>query len=170
MRNALYAGSFDPLTNGHMWVIINTIQLFGKVTIAIAKNPKKNYAFTRKERYGMIMDSLESYNLLKNVEVLDMPNVFLVDFCKTCKCDILIRGVRNSTDFEYEKTMNDVNFKLSDGDVTTVMLCPPPTVAHISSSFVKGIVGLEDWQKHVMQLVPPGSYNRILKKYEESEK
>jgi len=160
---ALYAGSFDPLTYGHTWVIQTASKIFDKIIVAVATNPNKKYSFTKKERVQMIKDT---YRFRSDIEVVSMPNVFLVKFARSLKCKFLIRGVRNFSDYEYEKTMNDVNHSMSGGIITTVVLYPPQNKSFISSSFVKGLIGLDGWRDAVKGYVPDEVFHKYIdKKY-----
>ncbi len=105
---AVFAASLDPITIGHLWVIESASSLFDKVIIAVGKNPSKanKYTFSEEERIKM---AKECTSHIKNVEVLSMQNYYLADFAKEVNANYLIRGIRNSSDFEIEQTIRNVN-------------------------------------------------------------
>jgi pantetheine-phosphate adenylyltransferase len=140
MRNriAVYPGSFDPITNGHIDLVDRTLAFVDKVVIAVADHSRKNLLFTTEERVGLIM-SIYSKN--KNVEV-DRFSGLLVDYLKKKQINIILRGLRAVSDFEYEFQMVLANRRLNR-KVETVFLMPGEEFVFISSSIVKEIAGLK---------------------------
>lgn len=150
MRKAVYAGSFDPVTRGHLWMIDQAAKLFDSLVVAVGDNYKKNYTFTLEQRVGFLQDLTCQYS---NIEVSHFTNEFLVNYAKRVGVNYIVRGIRNSQDYEFEKTMRHVNSDL-DINITTVFLLPPRHFAEVSSSMVKGLVGSDGWEDVVTQYVP----------------
>ena len=133
-KNAIYAGSFDPITLGHLNVIKKASKMFDKVIIGVLVNSKKNSLFTLDERKEQIQKIIEDSNLY-NVEVQTFDGL-TVDFAKQNNAKYLIRGVRNTIDFEDEQLINSVNKKLSE-DIETILLIADEKYKLMSSSLVK---------------------------------
>lgn len=159
MRHAVYAGSFDPITNGHMWMIENGSRLFDQLTVAIGINPDKKYRFPLELRLQMLRESTAH---LANVRVADFENLFLVHYARQINAGYILRGIRNEADYGYERGMRYVNGEF-DPSVSSVFLMPPREHAEISSSFVKGLVGPAGWQDLLSKYVPPCVYRAFLK-------
>lgn len=149
-RTAVYAGSFDPLTNGHLWMIHQGVKLFGKLIVAIGINPDKKYSFSLHDRMEMLKEALKD---IPNVELAEFNNRFLVEFAKDNGADIIIRGIRSPHDFEYERVMRHINADMAPS-VSSVFLMPPRDIAELSSSMVKGLIGPEGWETQVSRYVP----------------
>jgi len=138
MNKAIYPGSFDPITFGHIDIINRASKIFDHVTIGIAKdNNKSNFLFLENERKTFIKESLFH---LKNVEVKIFDGL-LTDFVKKENSNIIIRGLRVLSDFEYEFRMALMNRKLDD-EITTLFMMPNEKYTHISSSLIKEVVSL----------------------------
>ncbi len=150
-KRAIYAGSFDPITNGHLWVIEKSAQLFDDLIVAIGENPGKNYWFSTEERLEMLKESVSSY---KNLSVVLIGNKFLATYAQEQGITHLIRGIRSHQDYEYERSMGQINKDLAP-DVETVYLLPPSSVADVSSSLVRSLVGPEGWKNKIKKYVPP---------------
>lgn len=131
----IYAGSFDPVTNGHTDIIKRAIKTFGKVRVVLMINPKKNYLFTEEERLEMLRDALSDE--LGNVE-FDSYDGLLVDYCEAQGIYTVIRGLRALTDFDYEFQMALTNRQLNE-KVESVMLIANANYTYVSSSAVKEI-------------------------------
>jgi len=158
---ALYGGTFDPITNGHFWMIEQGAEIFDKLNIAIGVNPEKKCLFSLKERLEMIQELIKPF---PNVELSAYENQFMVSYAKIIGARFILRGVRNSADYEYERTMRHVNgdFKTK---ITPVFLMPSREIAEISSSMVKGLVGPEGWEEVVQRYVPPIVFNKLKEEY-----
>lgn len=157
-RIGIYAGSFDPPTNGHLWMIEQGAALFDELVVVLGVNPDKKSFLTENQR----MDALRGM-LVKapaNVRVEKMQGGFLVDFAKRLGATHLLRGIRNTVDFEYEKSMDRMNARM-EPELRTVYLMPPPELEEISSSFVRGFVGVLGWQRWVQASVPSNVFNII---------
>jgi pantetheine-phosphate adenylyltransferase len=158
-RLAVYAGSFDPLTIGHLWMIERGVGLFDRVIVAVGINPEKKYTFSLDERLNMLSQSLKQY---RNLSVSSFSNQYLIDYARSIRATHILRGIRSESDYEYERTMRNINGDL-DSTICSVFLIPPRDIAEVSSSMVKGLVGPKGWQRVVRQYVPEPVYRRFLK-------
>ena len=158
-RLGVYAGSFDPLTVGHLWMIEQGIRLFNRLIVAVGVNPEKRYTFTLDERLNMLHESLAKY---RNVSVTSFSNRYLIDYAQSIHASHILRGIRSESDYEYERIMRNINSDL-DPTICSVFLMPPRDIAEVSSSMVKGLVGPKGWQKIVRKYVPQPVYRRLLK-------
>lgn len=149
-RKAIYAGSFDPPTNGHLWMIEQAARLFDELEVAVGTNPNKQSAFTTDEKLKML-ETITQPN--KNVHVSQFEDRLLVEYAKQLGCQYIVRGLRSEADFSYEKTMQDTNHVLNP-DIQTIFLIAPLELVPVSSSFVKNLVGKKDWQKAASGYVP----------------
>ena len=134
---AIYPGTFDPITNGHTDLAQRACQLFDKVIIGIASNPKKQPLFTLKQRVDMVQQVLSD---LPNIEVVGFEGL-LVDFAHQQKAKVILRGLRAVSDFEYEFQLASMNRNLAP-DVESVFLTPAEQHSFISSTLVKEIAVL----------------------------
>lgn len=160
MRKAVYAGSFDPITNGHIWMIKQGTKLFDKLVVAIGVNPEKGYTFTVEERLKMIKNAIKDH---QNVTVDCFENQFLVNYAASINAQYILRGIRSQADYEYERGMRQVNGDFRSG-VSTVFLMPPREYAEVSSSLVKGLIGPLGWQDIVKTYVPKSVFQSIVEK------
>lgn len=158
-RLGVYAGSFDPLTVGHVWMIEQGVLLFDRLVVGMGTNLEKRYTFSPEERLAMLRESLASY---RNVTVLSFTDRYLIDFAKSLGATHVLRGIRTESDYEYERTMRYINGDLA-AEVCTVFIMPPRDIAEVSSSMVKGLVGPRGWQKVVRKYVPGPVYERLLR-------
>lgn len=158
-RLGVYAGSFDPLTIGHLWMIEQGVLLFDRLVVGLGTNLEKRYTFGPEERLAMLRESLASY---RNVTVLSFTDRYLIEFAKSLGATHVLRGIRSESDYEYERTMRYINGDLG-ADVCTVFLMPPRGIAEVSSSMVKGLVGPRGWEKVVRKYVPGPVYERLLR-------
>lgn len=133
MLIAVFPGSFDPLTNGHLDIIERASVLFDKVIVAVGVNTTKTPLFTDEEKIALIEEAVGN---LDNVEV-SIVSGLTVDFMKEKKARYIVRGLRNSTDFEYERDIAAMNYRL-DG-VETVLLLARPENQNISSTVLKEV-------------------------------
>ena len=147
---AIYAGSFDPPTNGHLWMIREGAKMFKNLIVSIGTNPNKHCVFTVNERVEMLYKSISSE--LHNVSINSFNNLYLVDFAKSVDAHVIIRGVRSQEDYGKERDMRNINFKINP-NISTVFFFPPPDLAEVSSSMVKGLIGPKGWEKVVSQFV-----------------
>ncbi|MBQ6516486.1 pantetheine-phosphate adenylyltransferase [bacterium] len=134
MKTAIYAGSFDPVTYGHLDVLKSGAEIFDKVIIAVSRNIKKKGFLTVEERVELIKQAVSN---IKNVEVASFDGL-TVDFAKRNNAKFLLRGLRAVSDYEYEMQLSQTNQKLSP-DIKTVFLITKPEYSFISSSTVREI-------------------------------
>ena len=158
MSSAIYAGSFDPPTNGHLWAIEEGAKLFTPLIIAIGVNPDKKYAFSIPERIAMLEEMVA--DISGDFRIESFENQYLADYAKSIEADYILRGIRNTGDYEFERGMRNINQDLQPG-ITTIFLMPPRELAEISSSLVKGLIGPEGWKEVVKKYVPLSVYRHI---------
>jgi pantetheine-phosphate adenylyltransferase len=147
MKIAIYPGTFDPVTNGHVDILERALKLFDKVIMTIARNSVKNPLFTEEERFELLKAVTKHYN---NVEVAVFDGL-LVEYVRKHKAVAIIRGLRAVTDFEYEFQMALMNRKL-DGKVETIFLVPNEKYTYLSSNMVREIAR---YHGNVSKFVPP---------------
>jgi len=134
MRTAIYPGSFDPLTNGHLDVIERAAKLFDRVIVAVAKSDSKHPLFTLEERVKMVRASVRG---MKNVSG-DSFDGLLVEYVRHCRAHAVVRGLRAVSDFEFEFQLALMNRKLND-QFETIFMMPKDTYTFLSSRIVKEI-------------------------------
>ena len=140
MRRALTPGTFDPITSGHLDVITRAAQIFDEVIVAVASSQKKGPKgplFTLEERVDLVVRSTAH---LPNVRVEPFDEL-LVDFARKMEAEVVIKGLRAITDFEYEFQMTALNYQL-DHELETMFIMSPPQYMYLSSSIVKEIASL----------------------------
>ncbi|MDK4679765.1 pantetheine-phosphate adenylyltransferase [Kingella negevensis] len=157
-RRAVYAGSFDPPTNGHLWMITEAQQLFDELIVAIGVNPDKKSSYTVAERMAFLQDMVAPFD---NVRVASFEYEFLVNYAHDVGATFIVRGIRSATDYEYERAIRYINADLQPS-IQTVFLMPPREIAEISSTMVKGLVGPKGWRDIVHRYVPDPVYQKIL--------
>ena len=134
MKRAVFPGSFDPITLGHCDVINRGTQLFDELIIAIGENLSKNYLFSLEQRKAFIENTFSDNKKIK----VFIYSGLTTDFCKKVKANYILRGLRNSSDFEYENSIAQTNKKT--GEIETVFLLSSPEKSFISSSIVREII------------------------------
>ena len=134
MIKALYPGSFDPITLGHLDIIERASKMFDEVDVAIMHNPRKQCSFNIEERIAMIQKCTKH---LPNVRVVS-DNILTVDLAKKLGCKVLVRGIRAVVDYEYELAQASANMTL-DKDIETVFLVAKPEYSFLSSSVAKEV-------------------------------
>jgi len=154
----VYAGSFDPLTVGHLWMIEQGVQLFERLMVAVGVNPDKKYTFDLEERLLMLRESTKKF---RNVSVSSFSNRYLIHYAQEIGATHILRGIRTESDYEFERTMRNINGDL-DPEICTVFLMPPRGIAEVSSSMVRGLIGPDGWQRIVRKYVPGPVYRRLL--------
>jgi pantetheine-phosphate adenylyltransferase len=138
MRTAIYPGSFDPLTNGHLDVIERAVKLFDRVIVAVAKNESKQPMFTLDERLELVRHAIKD---IKNVKA-DSFDCLLVDYVNQRKAQAIVRGLRAISDFEFEFQLALMNRKLNE-KVETIFMMPKDTYTFLSSRIIKEIARLD---------------------------
>jgi pantetheine-phosphate adenylyltransferase len=157
---AVYPGSFDPITNGHVDIIKRGLKIFDPIVVAVLENPKKQPLFTTKERVDMIETIFSGQ---KNVEVQSFHGL-LVDFAKENQAKVIMRGLRAISDFEYEFQMALMNRKL-DPEIETFFMTPSVDYSFLSSKLVKEVSYLGGCLEG---LVPPTIQDLLKKKFEQN--
>jgi pantetheine-phosphate adenylyltransferase len=147
MRAAVYPGTFDPLTLGHLDLIERAARLFDRLIVAVGVNASKQPIFSLDERLAMVRAAVQPY---ANVEV-DSFDGLLVDYCHAKHVNALVRGLRAFSDFEYEFQMALTNRKLAP-DIETMFLMPKETQSYVSSSLVRQIAAMGG---SIEEFVPP---------------
>ena len=150
---AIYPGSFDPLTNGHIDIIERGAKLFDRIIISILVNVDKRPLFSVKERIEICREAFKSH---ANVEI-DTFDGLLVEYVRRKRAKVIVRGLRAISDFEYELQMALMNRRLNN-DVETVFMMPAEPYTYVSSRLVKEVVALGG---SVEGLVPPGVEARL---------
>ena len=148
MTVALYPGTFDPLTNGHLDLIKRSVRMFDKVVVAIFESPMKGPLFSVEERRRLIEASTQG---LSNIEIDTFSNTLLVFYAKQRQAHVIIRGLRAIADFEYEFQMTLMNRRL-DEDIETVFLMPREEYTYVASRLIKEVAA---YGGNVEELVPP---------------
>jgi pantetheine-phosphate adenylyltransferase len=132
---AVFPGSFDPITRGHMDIVVRALPLFDTIYIAIGENSQKQSLFSLDQRMDWIR------LLFKDNPKVTVTNFkgLTATFCKSIGANYLIRGIRNSSDFDYEKTISQINHTLVD-NLETIFLIARPELSHISSTIVRELI------------------------------
>jgi pantetheine-phosphate adenylyltransferase len=160
-RKAIYAGSFDPVTNGHLWTIEKGSRLFDELVVAVGVNSSKRGMFSIEERVDLIRDATREFS---NVEVGSYEEKFLAHYARDIGAEFLLRGIRGHNDVENERTMMEVNMDLAP-EVQEVFLMSPQKFSKVSSSLVRGLVGYDGWENAVKMYVPMNVYEKMAMVY-----
>jgi pantetheine-phosphate adenylyltransferase len=162
MRTAIYPGSFDPLTNGHLDVVQRAAKLFDRVVVAIAKNESKNPLFTLNERLALVKQAVKH---LPNVEA-DAFDGLLIEYVARRKAHVVVRGLRAVSDFEFEFQLALMNRKLNE-NIEAIFMMPKDTYTFLSSRIVKEIARLGG---DVSPFVPAHVQSALAKKFNRKKK
>jgi len=135
------------------------VALFNRLVVAVGINPDKRYTFPLEDRLVMLRESLKRF---RNFSVTSFSNLYLIDYAQQISATHILRGIRSESDYEYERTMRNINGDLGSG-ICTVFLMPPRNIAEVSSSMVKGLVGPKGWQRVVRKYVPEPVYRQLIK-------
>jgi pantetheine-phosphate adenylyltransferase len=162
MRTAIYPGSFDPLTNGHLDVIQRAAKLFDRVVVAVAKNDSKHPLFTLAERLALVKDAVKH---LPHVEADSFDNL-LIEYVVSRQAQAVVRGLRAVSDFEFEFQLALMNRKLNE-NIETIFMMPKDTYTFLSSRIVKEIARLGG---NVSSFVPPHVEAALAKKLKPRKK
>lgn len=159
MRKAVYPGTFDPITNGHLDVMQRGSVIFDTLVVSVGCNPLKEALFSVEERMEMIREQVAG---LQNVEV-DSFNGMLVDYLKKQKTNIILRGIRTVSDFEYEFQRALAN-RVLDREAETIFVMTSEQYSFLNSTLIKEAVSLGG---SVSQFVPPGVEQRLVQKFKQ---
>lgn len=158
MTSAVFAGTFDPPTNGHLNIIRRASRLFDKLDVVVAFNPEKKFLFTPEERLKMLKNLTKDF---ENVSV-HLWDKLVVDYAEQNHANILIRGIRNTNDFSYEFDLSLMNHSLNPS-IETVFIPTEPKYAIVKSSSIKELAAFGG---DISSMVPEIVKEAILKKYE----
>jgi len=161
-QKAIYPGTFDPFTNGHLDVFERAVNIFDTVTVVIAENSQKNTLFTLEERKEMIEEVIRGH---KNASVEVLHDGLLADYAREVGAHAIIRGVRQVKDFEYEFQMSLLNRHLNP-EVTTVFLMPNVKYTYVASSIIREVAMLGG---DVQNFVHPCVLKKLLQKYNDKK-
>lgn len=170
-RICVYPGTFDPITNGHESIIRRLAELFDEVCVVIAVNPRKNPMFSAVERKQQIQACVDAWPSDKNgsrVRVEIVEKRLIVQWAHEIGARWLIRGLRNTIDFEYERQLRDINHRINPCVETIYMPCDAED-ACISSGMVRDLVGIEGWQEQARHYVSEGIVGAMFRKHVEVE-
>lgn len=135
MKIAVFPGSFDPITIGHVDIVKRSIPLFDKIIVAIGVNTQKKYLFPLEKRMAWIQDVFKNY---PTVEVTSYQGL-TINYCKKINAQYILRGIRSAADFEYEKTIAHLNHSM-EVNIETILMLSPPEYSSISSTIVREII------------------------------
>jgi pantetheine-phosphate adenylyltransferase len=133
-RIAVFPGSFDPITKGHESVILRSMELFDTIIVAVGKNSEKKYMFTLEQRIAWIKDVFKDHPQI----LIDSYEGLTTEFCKKNNANFILRGLRTSADFEFERSISQMNKKMFPG-IETVFLMALPEYNALSSSIIRDI-------------------------------
>jgi pantetheine-phosphate adenylyltransferase len=156
MKKIGFSGTLDPITNGHMWVIEEARTMADKVVVFISENPFKKCQFSAERRQQIVEQSCVERGW-DNVSVIVVRGDYTARAAKKHGVDYLLRGIRNTTDFDYENLLQQANVDVING-TKTVFVMPPRDLGSVSSSFIKGLQGPAGWHWYTKKFIPPAAY------------
>jgi pantetheine-phosphate adenylyltransferase len=160
MRRAIYPGSFDPVTNGHLDIIQRGCKLFDEIIVAVLVNPEKQALFTIEERCEILTDVLKTIDRRDCLVTVESFAGLMVQYAAERSANAIVRGIRAISDYEYELQMALMNRRLRP-DLETVFMMPAEEYSYVSSRLVKEVFQLG---AHIGDLVPPLVEERMRKK------
>ena len=134
MKKAVFPGSFDPITIGHLDIVERAIKVFDEIIIAVGDNTNKKYMFPKEKRVEFVKQTFYNYDKVK----IESYDGLTVDFCRKNNIEFMIRGLRNPADFEFEKSIALTNREMTD--IETIFLLTSPENSFISSSIVRDLI------------------------------
>ncbi len=135
MKNCVFPGSFDPITKGHVDLVDRAYPLFDKIYVAVGENSVKNSLFSLEKRIGWLKEVFKDYDKVEVGKFVGLT----VNYCHDVGAQYLLRGLRNASDFDYEKTISQLNNIIGE-NVETVFLISRPEYSHFSSTIVREII------------------------------
>jgi pantetheine-phosphate adenylyltransferase len=166
MNIGLYAGSFDPITKGHLAVIRQALKVVDKLHVVVAVNPDKKGMFDMPERVGLIKKALReqlAYINKDRIVVDSITNMLTVAYARLVDAKILVRGLRNGADYAYERSQAAINWKLAP-EIETIFIPTPVDYEEVSSSTVKGLMKLPGGEVAASEFVTPSVLAAIQRK------
>jgi len=136
MKIAVFPGSFDPITIGHVDLVIRALPLFDQIVVAVGVNSAKQYLFSLEQRLEWLHQVFSAYPKVR----IDHFQKLTAHYCQRIGARYLLRGLRNGSDFDYEKTISQINRIVGGGDLETVFLIAHPGMSHVSSTIVREII------------------------------
>jgi pantetheine-phosphate adenylyltransferase len=159
MTVAVYPGTFDPITNGHLDLLERSLRMFDRLIVAIFANPRKGPLFSVAERRQLIAEATRG---MGNIEIDTFDNTLLVFYARQRQANVIVRGLRAIADFEYEFQMTLMNRRL-DENIDTVFLTPREQYAYVASSLIKEVAA---YGGNVEHLVPPAVLVALREKFQ----
>lgn len=166
-KSAIISGSFDPITKGHEWLILESLKKFDNIVVVIAHNVGKSSFFNLETKTKMINDFIKAHSLETKVSVKNSEKLYLVDFAESIDVDTIIRGIRDSEDQVYENKIMEVN-KIINPKIKTELIKCPPEIEIISSSMAKSLVGFLGWERVIRSFVSDSVFSECLKSLHEN--
>lgn len=167
-KRAVYAGSFDPLTNGHVEVIRKAAGLFDVLTVFVTDNPSKKHLFDLEQRSRIVSSTIHDHLNLRNAQTSWGRGVYTVQAVRGF-ATYLVRGLRTSRDLEEELVVQEANrlitTTLEGNPIETWYVAVPPELAVISSTLVRSLVGPPGWERVIERLVPPASLGALKERF-----
>lgn len=160
MKKIGFSGTLDPITNGHMWVIQEARAMADEVVVLVSHNPFKKPRFSDEERKVIVEQSLAAQGWT-DVSVMIVRGDYTARAARRHGIDYLIRGLRNTADFDYENLIQQANQDVLQG-AKTLFVMPPRDLGSVSSSFVRGLIGPVGWHAHVKKFVPAPAYRAVI--------
>ncbi len=157
MKKIAFSGTLDPITNGHLWVIGEARALADEVVVFISENPFKKPLFPALKRRSIVEQALAQRGWA-NVSVVLVRGDYTARAAKRAGIDYMVRGIRNTTDFDYENLLQQANVDVVDG-AKTIFVMPPRDLGSVSSSFVRGLQGPVGWHWNMKKFVPEAAYH-----------
>lgn len=158
MKKAVYAGSFDPPTNGHLYIIQRAAHLFDELHVAVGLNPAKKYTFSEPDRLTMLRAIAASFS---NVTIGSLNNQLLVRYAQSIGAQYIVRGIRSHEDYVFEHEIAMVMNKVAP-NIEIIYMMPPNDLAEVSSSLVKELWSADGAEDVVKKYVPDVVYTKML--------